>query len=153
MSYLLQSSLITSDNNFLKKFFKEFLLYTNDYSLSFLTSFYNILKERTHKKVFAFQGSNESGIIFNEVTFPQQGFGFFCWLRLEHFSNTQTIWKFKGEFTVELSIVNKNITYSVANTESKKFEKTLVEDKWYFIELYHLNTDGVENLVSVLNEY
>jgi hypothetical protein len=129
-------------------------MYTNDYALPFLTTFYNTLKEKTHKEVFVFQGTNESGITFSELTFPQQGYGFFCWLRLEqHSSDIQTMWKFKGEGSIELSIVNKKLRYSVTNAKSKEFEKELAEDKWYFIELYHVNTDEIENLVSLLNEH
>lgn len=99
-----------------------------------------------------FCGADESGVALGEVVFPEEGFGFFGWVRLEHSPDgaNQTLWRFKGEseLVLELSLINKQLVYSTSAPEKAAitFSEHLAEHKWYFIELYHSNT-AKQNIV------
>ena len=125
---------------------------------------------KVYSEVFIFTGKSNSGIgLFQLRKLPKNGFCFCTSLRLER--RDQSREKAKGDMVIfklssckvmelELFIRDGYIHYKVCliNGESNtinnviKFQsRRLEEDKWYFIEFYHINKSLQNNLILYIN--
>ena len=139
-----------------------------EYSLLFLHAISVAIREKNHKEVFGFSDKGWSGVALTKFMMPKEGYGFFGWIRLEGVYCKSTtaeeelcVWRFlaENEYEVELMIVDRKLAYSVEDLKKKtakiivKLSSDLINDKWYFVELYHLSKDSPQNLVllSIFN--
>ena len=111
-------------------------------SKTILSSLILLLKEPIHKEVLVFWGEVNSGISLSmKKNLPKEGYGFYTHLRLERTNQPKHMTIFQLDSNTlykELYIKDRYINYENIKFTSKKLE----EDKWYLIELYHLNNPG-----------
>ena len=152
---------ICTNKNSLKNLIRIYLGNPAKNSLIFLKKLNESLKEKCQKEVFGFLENKKSGIILEDIKFPNDGYGFFCWLRVDKFTSdgdTSCIWKFKTpiQFSFPLYLDNKCLVYSIENLKennlkiAKKLSGELMLNTWYFIEFYHTKDTANDNMVLFL---
>ena len=138
---------------------------SKEYISTILDSILQMIKYKSPKEIFCFSGGSQSGIgIVTRKSLPKEGYSFFGWIRLERKrlknqeEDIRRIFQLASgkDKEIELSVKNNCICYSVADGKSKDSpykinfsKKKLVEDVWYFIELYHINSDSPKSVVRV----
>lgn len=137
---------------------------SKDYITIILKSLIHMIKNKAPKEVFSFSGGSQSGIkVVSKKSFPKEGYGFFGWIRFERTKGQSQEEDIRRIFQlsaakdkeIELSIKNNCLLYSVSDGKSKDSpyriyfsQKKLDEDVWYFVELYHMNSESPKSLVK-----
>ena len=119
------------------------------------------------REIFDLAGDQSSGIGLMPVKeLPKIGFGFFCWIRLERVhsyvdgSTNMSIFTLNSDnqYGVTFELRDNFLYYSIFNPKIKAEKNSIVlsvseleYDKWYFIELYHLNENIPKNLLLYIN--
>jgi len=152
--------------------------YTN-YVETILDSLLKILKENVIREIFVFTGQPQSGVsVVPGINLPSDGYCFFSWIRLERrnlLPSTQAdtpmcIYRFSSGREAEIKLFLHNGLLYYSTTDYKNREKAitlqltktrLLDDIWYFFELYHLNSpatvtffiDGIETFKETYKPY
>jgi len=137
----------------------------SELSFTFLNNLAVALKEKSQREVFYFADSKKSGVNLEEVKLPEQGFGFFGWMRLEkkikeNSSKDYCIWKFTSQekYSFRLNVKDGKVVFSSENKEMNKEDVEILSDKlimnkWYFVELYFIPNEASNNLVCFGNNH
>ena len=160
---------IIGDTTLVKMLFKQSMFFSLEscdtikslleYELYFFKVFNKSLKVKCQKEVFEFCSDENSGLYLDEIKFPNEGYGFFGWIKMDSIDlptdTKSTIWCFviPNRFLIDLSIIKCRLVYTIedfTNPSSKRMvvsNENLLPDTWYFLEMYHINSNSPENLV------
>ena len=127
-----------------------------------LTQFNTALNGKCYKEIFQFSDHKNSGIILKEFTLSNEGYGFFGWIRIDsnnsqkNYESPYCLWDFTAvnQYKIKLSLKNGKFVYDLQCLEQNLCSKEIVLsevldlNRWYFLELYHLNCNNPENIVT-----
>ena len=141
---------------------------SKDYISVILDCLLQMIRNTAPKEIFSFNGGPRSGIgVVSRKTLPKEGYGFFGWIRFERKikqnqsaeATQMQIFQLAAakDKEIEFSIKDNYLFYSVSDGKAKDSphkilftEKKLEEDNWYFIELYHINTESPKSIVRIM---
>ena len=126
--------------------------------LWFLKEVHSLIRTNIYKSTFDFCQNGNSGLKLKKFVIPKEGYGFFCWFRIEDFINwkgNSCLWSFvmSKKYKLEINCINNKLIYSMESLENKKclykleITNILIPNKWYFIEFYHTNSSNKKTLV------